>query len=193
MGISNFHGSTRRSSLTVGLLAGALTAVPAFAAGSHGGGHGHDAGHGHGMAIGAPGQAAKADRTIDVEAADIYFSPESLEVRPGETVRFVIHNTGKLLHEFNIGTEAMHAGHRQEMAKMMEHGMLSATGMNHDMKGIDHGQMGMSHDDPNSVLIEPGQTQELVWTFPEGGTLQFACNVPGHSEAGMQGEINIGK
>ncbi len=37
----------------------------------------------------------------------------------------------------------------------------------------------MEHDDPNSVLIEPGSTQELIWTFNDSAGLQFACNVPG--------------
>jgi uncharacterized cupredoxin-like copper-binding protein len=57
-----------------------------------------------------------------------------------------------------------------------------------DMKGMD-----MSHDDPNSVLVEPGKTAELVWTFDTDATLEFACNVPGHYEAGMVGPITISK
>jgi len=62
---------------------------------------------------------------------------------------------------------------------------------------MDHSQMGgkmpMKHDDPNSVLLEPGETKELVWTFPKEATLEFACNIPGHYQAGMVGHIDIHK
>ena len=77
---------------------------------------------------------------------------------------------------------------------MQEHGMLTATGMNQDMKGMDHSAMGMgamTHDDPNTVLVEPGQTAELVWTFKSPMTLEFACNVPGHYESGMVGTLTV--
>jgi uncharacterized cupredoxin-like copper-binding protein len=48
------------------------------------------------------------------------------------------------------------------------------------------------HSDPNSVLLEPGQSGEVVWTFPRDGEIEFACNVPGHYEAGMQGRFELG-
>ncbi|NJN48274.1 MAG: copper-binding protein [Candidatus Competibacteraceae bacterium] len=151
-----------------------------------------DAGH---EDIGKPGQASAAQRTIEVMLGEMYFKPQDLAVKAGETVRFVVKNEGQLLHEFNIGTPAMHAHHREEMAEMMEHGMMTPTGVNPHMMHADHAEgMGhMKHDDPNSVLVEPGKTMELVWTFPRSGTLDFACNVPGHSEAGMIGKLTIGQ
>lgn len=51
--------------------------------------------------------------------------------------------------------------------------------------------MPMAHDDPNSVLVEPGHTAELVWTFPQSAKLEFACKVPGHYESGMVGPIHF--
>ena len=151
-----------------------------------------DAGHAD---IGKPGKASATQRAVEIVLGEMYFKPEALNVKAGETVRFVVKNEGQLLHEFNIGTADMHAHHREEMAMMMEHGMLTPTGINPERMNMDHGQMGMGHmkhDDPNSVLVEPGKTMELAWTFPKSGTLQFACNVPGHSEAGMMGQIAIG-
>lgn len=50
---------------------------------------------------------------------------------------------------------------------------------------------GMTHDDPNSVLLEPGETAEVVWTFSGGRDLELACNVPGHRNGGMSGEIEL--
>ena len=183
--------------------AAALTATgTAFGAGAHKGGHsdGHAEGQGHGhedaMAFGEPGVSSEADRTIEIVMGDNYFEPEELVIQAGETIRFVVKNDGEFLHEFNIGKAAMHAEHQEEMMTMMEHGMLTATGIDHDMMKMDHTAMGMSghvHDDPNSVLVEPGATQELVWKFAEATDLEFACNVPGHYDAGMMGEIKFGK
>ena len=53
-------------------------------------------------------------------------------------------------------------------------------------------EAGMMHDDPNSLLLEPGETGEVIWTFPEETDLVLACNVPGHRAAGMNGEIEVG-
>ena len=184
---------SRRAVLFASMAAATLAAGVAFAGEGHGQDKGHGGEHGRGAAIGSLGQPSKVDRTVEIEAGEIYFNPESLQVKRGETVRFVIHNKGDLLHEFNIGTPEMHAKHQEEMMEMMEHGMLTATEMRHDMEGMDHGDMAMAHDDPNSVLLEPGETKELIWTFPEGGELEFACNVPGHYPAGMQGAIEIEK
>ena len=71
--------------------------------------------------------------------------------------------------------------------------MMSATGMGKmDHSAMGHGEMGgMKHDDPNSVLVEPGKTAELTWTFSKATGLEFACNIPGHYQAGMVGKINV--
>jgi len=174
------------------LLAGTFAAT-LLAAGS---GVMADAGHGHNAAIGEPGVKAKATRTVTITIRDNLYEPESIEVKKGETIRFVIKNTGELLHEFTIGTAAMHAEHQKEMAVMAEHGMITATGINHDMMKMDHSKMGlpaMKHDDPNTALVEPGKTAELVWKFSKDAALEFACNLPGHYEAGMVGQIHFRK
>ncbi|KAF1030396.1 MAG: Plastocyanin [Pseudomonas sp.] len=140
--------------------------------------------------FGQPAPAAKATRTVEVVLQDISFSPKSLDVKAGETVHFVLINKGQLLHEFNLGHAAMHAAHQQEMLKMQASGMLTPTGMN--MGNMDHGDMGgMKHDDPNSVLVPPGKTAELTWTFAKTDSLEFACNIPGHYQAGMVGKLNV--
>jgi uncharacterized cupredoxin-like copper-binding protein len=41
------------------------------------------------------------------------------------------------------------------------------------------------------VLVEPGKTKELTWTFTEATDLEFACNIPGHYESGMVGDIRF--
>jgi uncharacterized cupredoxin-like copper-binding protein len=157
-------------------------------------------------AFGQPALAAKATRTVEVVMGDMSFTPKSLEIKAGETVRFVLINKGQLLHEFNLGDAAMHAKHQQEMLQMQQSGMLTTTGMNNasmpsgamdhaamdhgSMAGMDHGSS-MKHDDPNNVLVEPGKTAELTWTFSKAGSLEFACNIPGHYQAGMVGKLTV--
>jgi uncharacterized cupredoxin-like copper-binding protein len=156
-----------------------------------------EAGHTHETAaIGEPAKAGAKTRTVPVVMGDNFYEPETIPVKAGETVRFVIKNTGEFLHEFNIGTAAMHAAHQKEMAMMVEHGMLSATGVDEKKMNMDHSKMpgmghSMKHDDPNSVLVEPGRTKELVWKFTKNAALEFACNMPGHYEAGMVGKVNF--
>lgn len=170
------------------LLGAAALALPATAFA--------DAGHSHGASIGEPAKASAATRTIEVTLGDSYYEPERVQVKAGETVRFVLTNQGELLHEFNIGTAAMHAEHQKEMAMMVDHGMLTPTGVDETMMNMGHSStegMGhdMKHDDPNSALVEPGKTKELVWKFPKATELDFACNMPGHYEAGMVGKIEF--
>lgn len=147
--------------------------------------------------IGHPAAAASATRTVSPAFTSRVLGENARSVISMLTVRFVLVNKGQLLHEFNLGDAAMHAEHQKEMLKMQQSGAMTTTGMHH--AGMDHGAMGqgsmpmagMTHDDPNSVLVEPGKTAELTWTF--GGTrdLEFACNVPGHYQAGMVGTLKV--
>jgi len=146
---------------------------------------------GHAYDFGQPAPAAKATRNVEVVMGDMSFAPKAIDIKAGETVRFVLVNKGRLLHEFNLGDAAMHARHQQEMLQMQQGGMKA---MDHgNMAGMDHGKMdhGMKHDDPNSVLVEPGKTAELTWTFSKATGLEFACNIPGHYQAGMVGKLTV--
>ena len=147
--------------------------------------------------FGQPAPASKATRSVEVVMGDMSFTPKAIDIKAGETIRFVLVNKGQLLHEFNLGDAAMHAKHQQEMLQMQQSGMMTPTGMmNMDhgsMAGMDHSSQGhaMKHDDPNSVLVEPGKTAELTWTFSKAANLEFACNVPGHYQAGMVGKLTV--
>lgn len=180
----------------------------AQAGGAHGGGHRKSmspatqpqqdnkdqAEHGHaGMpAIGQPGKASEVARTIVVTLGDGFFTPEEINVKQGETIRFTIANKGDFVHEFNIGTPKMHEHHQKEMMMMMEHGVLEAEKIHFDKMKMAMGNgKTMEHNDPNSVLLEPGKSGEIIWKFSQNVELEFACNVPGHYEAGMVGEILI--
>lgn len=173
----------RIAALAVAALMSTLAAEPLLAAGSHG--------HGDGS-IGQPGKAGAASRTVEVVMHDSYYEPENISVKEGETVRFVVRNAGTLVHEFNIGTPEMHRAHAPEMQMMVDHGVLEPDRINreaaaHMQKTMGHGM----HDEPNSLLLEPGKSGEIVWQFPQHAEIEFACNVPGHYDAGMAGKIDL--
>lgn len=151
-----------------------------------------DHAHGKSANIGHPGKASKATQTVKVAMYDYYYNPKNLSFKGGETVRFIVKNAGEFVHEFNIATAAMHKAHAPEMMMMVEHGVLEPDKINWDaakamQKSMGHGM----HNEPNSVLLEPGKTGEIVWTFPNHVELEFACNIPGHYETGMVGKIRL--
>jgi len=153
---------------------------------------GKDHSHGGGSEIGMPGDPGKVSRTVNVVMYDNYYEPEAISVKEGETVRFVIKNEGSLVHEFNIATGPMHKAHGPEMMMMVEHGVLEPDRINWKaaeamQKSMGHGM----HNEPNSRLLEPGKSGEIVWSFPKHANLEFACNVPGHYDAGMVGKIKL--
>lgn len=185
------HSINLKTGLFAALLAGALaiTVPPANAAPGKKG-HGHDQGHsekagGHGAAHsmpgGMPGKAADVSRTVLVIAKDTEFNLKKIQVKSGETIRFVVRNKGDLVHEFTVGTHEMQKDHQAEMMKMMDEGKLTA----------DKVEGGMEHNHGNSALVEPGKEGEVIWMFHKGATLEFGCNIPGHYEQGMKGEFVI--
>ena len=124
----------------------------------------------HGHAIGEPGEAAKVTRTVNVDMTDaMRFNPSSIRVRQGDTIRFVVRNSGRLKHEFVLGTEKELKEHYEAMKKFPE----------------------MEHADPNMVTVAPGKTGEVVWRFTLAGKVDFACLQPGHYEAGMKGAVSV--
>ncbi|WP_417518573.1 cupredoxin domain-containing protein [Minwuia sp.] len=172
---------TGLTALVLSVLIASGLSQATLAAGSHDGGHGARTGY--------EGERSNVSRTINVDMYDNYFEPKSMNLKEGETVLFVVTNKGEFVHEFNIATAEMHAAHETEMMQMMEKGILEVDRINHSMMG--HGNHGMRHDHANSVLLEPGETGEVIWTFDTHAKLEFACNVPGHYGSGMVGKIKL--
>ena len=169
----------------------AFAMAPVWAAGKHTGGHGEHKQHGASL-IGEPGKAGEVSRTVEITLRENYYEPETIKVSKGETIRFVIKNEGELVHEFNVGTAAMHTEHQKEMELMVDHGVLEADKINHERMKMDMGGgKTMEHNHPNSALLEPGKSGEVIWKFNQAAELEFACNVPGHYEAGMVGQIRF--
>lgn len=119
---------------------------------------------------GIAGDAAAVARTVTIRMTDtMRFTPDAIEVKQGETVRFVLLNKGRLLHEMVIGTRAALAEHAETMKKF---------------PGMEHAEAFMAH-------VAPGKQGEIVWRFNRAGEFDFACLIPGHYEAGMRGSIVV--
>lgn len=123
-------------------------------------------------AFGREGHSQKEDRTIVVDMNDrMRFDPENLVIRQGETIRFIVKNSGQILHEMVLGTMPELKAHQEMMAK----------------------HPGMEHDEPHSVHVDPKKQGEMVWQFARSGEFYYGCLIPGHFEAGMIGKIIVRK
>ena len=124
----------------------------------------------HASLAGMAGDPANVSRTVAVEMDDsMRFTPGSISVKAGETVRFFIVNKGKVPHEMVIGTADEIDEHAEMMKKMP----------------------GMAHQEANQINLSPGQRGGIVWQFAKAGTVTYACLVPGHKEAGMVGTVEV--
>ncbi len=121
-------------------------------------------------AWGRPGDSGRVTRTIAVQMLDtMRFVPDRVDVKQGETVKFVVRNDGKIPHEMVIGIKKTIDEHA---AVMMKH-------------------PGMEHDEPYSVRVAAGKAGAIVWHFNRPGEFDFACLIPGHFQAGMAGKIRV--
>jgi uncharacterized cupredoxin-like copper-binding protein len=121
-------------------------------------------------AWGIAGDRKAASRVIAISMNDqMRFVPDKLDVKLGETIRFVVKNEGKMLHEMVIGTKK----------ELDEHAALMLKFPN------------MEHDEPYMVHVDAGKSGEIVWRFNRAGNFEFACLIAGHYQAGMKGTIKV--
>lgn len=119
---------------------------------------------------GIGGTQPKVNRTIQVVMSDtMRFSPSSLQIKEGETIKFVVKNNGNLMHEFVLGTEETNREHADLMKRFPN----------------------MEHAEPYMAHVPPGKTTELIWTFNRSGQFEFACLIAGHFDAGMRGPLRV--
>jgi uncharacterized cupredoxin-like copper-binding protein len=170
--------------LFLAVLASVVLISPTFAGGQHGGGHGHndkpskpshhdkepkEKEHQHGNKkgpVGSPAQPTFAKKSIQVSLTDtmrINFKEDLKTIQSGTVIQFIVTNDGKIPHEFSIGNQLEQKEHAEMMRTMP----------------------GMVHSDGNTITVEPGKTRALTWHFDGDDLVVFACNIPGHYEAGM--------
>jgi len=121
-------------------------------------------------AWGIAADAKAAKRTIEITMTDnMRFTPDRIDVKQGETVRIVIKNQGKMLHEFVLGTKKELEEHAALMLKFPT----------------------MEHSEPYMAHVAAGKTGDIVWTFNRAGEFDFACLIAGHYQAGMVGKLRV--
>ncbi|MDP1924089.1 MAG: cupredoxin family protein [Thiobacillus sp.] len=121
-------------------------------------------------AWGIAGTPVQATRKVTLDMTDaMRFTPDTLTVKEDETMRFVVRNTGRMMHEMVIGTSEELAKHAAMMAKFPN----------------------MEHDEGYMVHVDPGTTGEIIWHFNRAGSFEFACLIAGHYEAGMRGTLTV--
>jgi uncharacterized cupredoxin-like copper-binding protein len=119
---------------------------------------------------GITGDARAVQRTLTVTMSDtMRFTPDNFSVKAGDTVRLIIKNQGKLMHELVIGTPQELEAHAAMMVKFPD----------------------MEHDEPYMAHVPPGGSGQLIWTFNRPGEFNFACLIAGHYQAGMTGRIVV--
>ena len=96
------------------------------------------------------------------------FSPNQVEVKRGEQVKFVLKNAGKVDHEFMLDSVANNAKHKIAMEE------------NPDME----------HDDPNGKRPRPTARARSSGASPRPALSSSPAH-PGHYEAGMKGTVLV--
>jgi uncharacterized cupredoxin-like copper-binding protein len=119
---------------------------------------------------GIAGDAKSVRRTVVFTMTDnMRFTPDTLVVKQGETIRIVLKNDGRLLHEFVLGTKKELEEHAALMLKFPD----------------------MEHDEPYMAHVPTSKKGEIVWTFNRAGEFEFACLIAGHFQAGMLGKVLV--
>ncbi len=122
--------------------------------------------------FGRPGDPEKATRTVKVGMNDqMHFTSGHVHVKQGDTIKFVVTNQGKIMHEMVIGTMKELRKHAEVMKK----------------------HPGMEHDEPYVAHVSPGKTETIAWQFTKAGEFHYACLIPGHVEAGMIDRISVAR
>jgi uncharacterized cupredoxin-like copper-binding protein len=120
--------------------------------------------------FGIAGTPKRVTRVIKlIMGDDMRFTPGVLQVKQGETVKLLVTNGGKMLHEIVLGTKETIEEHAAMMRKHPD----------------------MAHSAPYMLHVKAGETGEIVWRFNKAGQFDFACLLPGHFEAGMRGTITV--
>jgi uncharacterized cupredoxin-like copper-binding protein len=113
--------------------------------------------------------AAAGPTTIRITAHHSRFEPDRITVKPGSTVRFMVHNSDPIDHEFIIGPPAVHELHE---------------------RGTPHFHTGIT---PGEITVPAGATVATTWTFGPSGSpaVAYGCHLAGHWAYGMHGLATI--
>ncbi|MEC6833675.1 copper-binding protein [Photobacterium toruni] len=118
--------------------------------------------------VGMPAIGSKPNKVVYVTLADdmTITLKKAVEIQPNDVVQFVVMNTGKMVHEFSIGSPQEQAQARQ-------------IGQDHHIKNS------------NAVTVAPEKAKHVLWHFHGSNKIEFACNMADHATAGMTQTITL--
>ncbi|HET7488352.1 MAG TPA: hypothetical protein VFJ85_10520 [Acidimicrobiales bacterium] len=105
------------------------------------------------------------DATVRMAMAEYKYTPNATTVASGQAVRFEFPNAGSLQHEARVGTMEQQEAYEKDRS-------------------------GPGADLP-SVLVQPGQTGELLLRFAKPGTYVIGCHELGHWAAGQKATVTV--
>ncbi len=114
---------------------------------------------------------ATGPRTVAVAMEDMKFVQAELTVKTDETIDFRFTNNGQVAHDAFVGDNAAQMEHEAEMVEM------GAT-TDHD-------------DDEAAIVLQPGESGDLAYTFDTAGNYEVGCHQPGHYAAGMKMNVTV--
>lgn len=119
-------------------------------------------------AAGGQDAAPAGPTTVEITAHHSRFTPASVAVPAGATVRFVIRNLDAIDHEFIVGGPEVHRHH--EVGREAHH----------------QGEV------PGEISVAAGATVSATWTAPSApGPVTYACHLPEHFAYGMAGVVDV--
>lgn len=121
------------------------------------------------FALPACGRAVAASggspRTVHIAIHWSRYTPATVRVPRGTTVRFVVTNTDPIDHELIVGDDAVQLRHE------------SGTETHHEA--------------PGEISIPAHTTATTTYTFGSPGEITYACHLPGHFAYGMRGAVVV--
>ncbi len=113
---------------------------------------------------------------VTLNATDIAFDKNRLEVVAGRPVSLTLHNAGVLEHDFSI-------------IEMPHDGEVSTSEMEDETGGHDMSNVTEEMDIHVAAPTDQSNTIEFTPTTP--GEYEYFCTVAGHKEAGMVGTLVV--
>lgn len=129
--------------------------------------------------IGSPGTAA-APRPVTVIMRDYHFDPTPLHLYAGETIALTVVNAGMVEHELVLGD----AGVQNAWAQADAAATPPAPFATAPPASAPAGTGGLR------VILPSGGQTTVTYLVPDEA-LMLVCNLPGHQERGMIGEITL--
>ena len=128
--------------------------------------------------LGLPG-TVNAPRDVTVIMRDYHFDPTPLYLFRGETIRLTIVNAGMIEHELVLGDSTVQSAWAQADAAATPAAPFATA----PPASVPAGIGGLR------VVLPSGGSTTLTYVVPEVGDVLLLCNLPGHQERGMIGQV----